>query len=153
VPTITYRVATADDVEALGRLRWEMEAERRGPTHDCDEYLRAYVRDVGPALASRLYRAWLAEADGEAVACVVLIAWIMPPAAEQMHRKRGYVSSVYTRPDFRRRGVARYLMDLLVTQAHKDGIQKLLLRASEMGRPLYLGMGFTPSEALELEVF
>ena len=38
-----------------------------------DEYLQAYMQDVTPALASGLYRAWLAEADGEPVACVVLI--------------------------------------------------------------------------------
>jgi GNAT superfamily N-acetyltransferase len=153
LPTITYRVATEDDVEALGHLRWAMEAERRECAHDRDEYMRAYVRDVGPALASGLYRAWLAEADGEAVASVILITWIMPPAAGHLHRTRGYVSSVYTRTAFRRQGVARRLMELLITAAREDGIQKLMLGASAMGAPLYLSLGFEHSkDAMAMEL-
>lgn len=154
VPIIVYRTATVEDVEALGRLRWEMEAERREHAPDRDEYLHAYVRDVGPALASGLYRAWLAEAGGEAVACTLLIAWIMPPSAEHLHRKRGYVSSVYTLPGFRRQGIARQLMEMLVAAAREDGIQKLLLRASSMGEPLYLSMGFEHSkDSLAMELY
>lgn len=150
MPTITYRLATLEDIEALGHLRWEMEAERREHAPARDEYLRAYLDDVGPALASGLHRAWLAEAEGEAVACAVLITWVMPPSAEQLHRKRGYVSSVYTRPDFRRQGIARRLMELLVASAREEGVHKLFLKASSMGEPLYLSMGFERSDALEI---
>ena len=150
--TITYRVATPEDVETLGHLRWEMESERKAHVPEHDAYLEAYVRDVRPALASGLYRAWLAEADGEAVACTVLITWIMPPTTEQMHRKRGYVSSVYTRLGYRRQGIARRLMEMLVACAREEGVQKLLLKASEMGAPLYLSMGFEHSGALEMEL-
>jgi len=152
VPTITYRIATPDDTEALGHLRWEMEAERTENPPEHNAYLEAYVRDVKPAFTSGLYRAWLAEADGEPVACTVLITWIMPPTTDQMHRKRGYVSSVFTRLGYRRQGIARHLMDRLISSAREEGVQKLLLRASEMGEPLYLGMGFEHSGALEMEL-
>src|SRR5262245_36951134 len=130
-----------------------MEAERREHVHDKDEYLHAYARDIAPALASGLYRAWLAEEGGDAVASTLLITWIMPPSAEHLHRKRGYVSSVYTRAPFRRQGIARRLMEMLVAAARADGIQKLLLGASSMGESLYLSIGFEHSQdALSMEL-
>jgi ribosomal protein S18 acetylase RimI-like enzyme len=150
--TITYRAATTEDVETLAALRWQMEVERREPASTSDEYLQAYTQDVTSALASGFYRAWLAEADGEAVACVVLIIMVMPPSSQQLHRKRGYVSSVYTRPEYRSQGIARRLMDTLVSSARDEGVSKLLLNASSMGEPLYLSMGFKHGSALEMEM-
>lgn len=150
--TITYRVATIADVETLAALRWEMEIERHEHVSTSDEYLQAYTQDVTPALASGFYRAWLAEADGEPVACVVLIIMVMPPSSQQLHRKRGYVSSVYTRPEYRSQGIARRLMEMLLAFAREDGVSKLLLNASSMGEPLYLSMGFQKGSALEIEL-
>jgi ribosomal protein S18 acetylase RimI-like enzyme len=70
---------------------------------------------------------------------------------EELHRRRGYVSSVYTHPDFRRLGLARTLMETLIAQARELRISKLLLSSSSMGRPLYLSMGFIVSDrGLEL---
>jgi ribosomal protein S18 acetylase RimI-like enzyme len=150
--TITYRAATTEDIETLAALRWQMETERREPASTSDEYAQAYRQDVTPQLASGFYRAWLAEADGEPVACAVLIIIDMPPSSQQLHRKRGYVSSVYTRPEFRSQGIARRLMETLVASARENGIVKLLLNASSMGEPLYLSMGFQKGSALEMEL-
>jgi GNAT superfamily N-acetyltransferase len=117
------------------------------------EYIAVYSETVRNQLAQGSYLAWLAEADGAPVACTVLIWWPMPPTLEEMRRRRGYVSSVYTHPDFRRMGLARALMDMLIDAAHELGVSKLLLSASTMGRPLYLSMGFTTNErGLELEL-
>jgi hypothetical protein len=41
-------------------------------------------------------------------------------------------------------------MEQLVARAREMGVQRLILWASDMGRPLYLDLGFAPSPALEL---
>jgi GNAT superfamily N-acetyltransferase len=150
---IRCRAATVADIEALAELRWQMATEYQEGNVTREEYIAAFCESVRDELAQGRYRAWLAEADGQPVACTVLIWWPMPPNVEDLHRRRGYVSSVYTHPDYRRLGLARTLMEMLVAQARALHIGKLLLSSSSMGRPLYLSMGFVvPERGLEIEL-
>ncbi|MGH2517769.1 MAG: GNAT family N-acetyltransferase [Ktedonobacterales bacterium] len=149
---VTYSAATADDIPALARLRWAMEAERhpeRRETVSQDEYAAAYAAAVRADLERGTHRAWIAWADGEPVACVTLIWWAMPPTPANLRRKRGFVSSVFTLPAYRRRGISRRLMELLIEGARGEGIDRLVLWASDMGRPLYEGLGFEQCRGLE----
>lgn len=153
VDAISYREATAADVEALADLRWRMETERH-PEHPATEahyaaYLEAAREDIHAEIASGRHIAFLAEADGKVVACAILIWWAMLPSLTDLHRKRGYVSSVYTDPAWRRRGLARALMERLIARASALDVRRLILWASDMGRPLYLDLGFSPSRGLE----
>jgi GNAT superfamily N-acetyltransferase len=150
---ISYREATTADVETLADLRWRMETERH-PEHPATEanhaaYLEAARQNIHAEIAAGRHIAFLAEADGEAVACAILIWWMMLPSLTDLHRKRGYVSSVYTDPAWRRNGVARALMERLIARAEAMDVRRLILNASEMGRPLYLDLGFAPSRGLE----
>ncbi|HEY1387093.1 MAG TPA: GNAT family N-acetyltransferase [Ktedonobacterales bacterium] len=150
---IRCRAATVADIEALAELRWQMATEYQEGDFTREEYIAAFCGSVRDELAQGRYQAWLAEADGRPVACTVLIWWPMPPNIEDLHRRRGYVSSVYTHPDYRRLGLARTLMEMLVAQARELHIGKLLLSSSSMGRPLYLSMGFVvPERGLEIEL-
>lgn len=151
---ITYRIATVADVDTLANLRWRMETERH-PEHPVTEasyaaYLEAAQRDISAEIERGAQIAFLAEADGSAVGCAILIWWTMLPTITELSRKKGYVSSVYTDPAWRSRGIGRRLMEQVIGQAQQMGVQRLILWASEMGRPLYLDQGFAPSRALEL---
>ncbi|HEY7975121.1 MAG TPA: GNAT family N-acetyltransferase [Ktedonobacterales bacterium] len=151
---IVYRMATVDDVDTLAHLRWQMETERH-PEHRVTEddhatYLAAARQDISQEIERGAHVAFLAEAEGAVVACAILMWWAMLPSLTELHRKRGYVSSVYCDPAWRRRGIARHLMEQLVARAREMGVQRLILWASDMGRPLYLDLGFAPSPALEL---
>jgi GNAT superfamily N-acetyltransferase len=150
---IVYRVATVEDVDTLATLRWRMETERH-PEHPATEaayaaYLAAARQDIRPEIERGAHIAFLAEADGKVVACAILIWWMMLPSLTESHRKRGYVSSVYTDPAWRSQGIARRLMERVIARAQEMNVQRLILWASDMGRPLYLDQGFEPSRALE----
>lgn len=151
---VSYRAATADDIPALARLRWEMEAERHPERHATvtrDAYAAAYAASVRADMGRGTHCAWIAFADGgEPVASVTLIWWAMPPTPANLHRKRGFVSSVFTRQEYRRRGISRRLMEMLIEQARAEGIDRLVLWASEMGRPMYESLGFGQSRGMEL---
>ena len=54
--------------------------------------------------------------------------------------------NMYTHPDYRRRGIAYQVLDLLVGEARKRGIDAVSLEATDMGRPLYEKYGFVPME-------
>jgi GNAT superfamily N-acetyltransferase len=152
---ITYRKATEDDLEALARLRWAMQAERQAdPPSDpatWETYLAAYRDAFADQISYGGFDAWLAEDNGHAVSCVILLWWRTPPIFDQLVRRRGMVSSVYTLPAYRRQGISRQLLLILIAEAKELQIRRLVLWASEMGRPMYEGLGFEPSQGMELD--
>ncbi len=151
---ITYRAATPEDAETLAHLRWAMEIERHaGEEHRVteQEFLDESLAVLRPGLESGMTRAWVAEADGRMISCVVLICWPVSPSLERLHRSRGMVTSVYTAPEYRRQGIGRRLMQMLIDDAQRRKMQRLILWSSEMGRPLYEQLGFTRSRGYELD--
>ena len=54
--------------------------------------------------------------------------------------------NIYTAPAYRRRGVARRIVEKLIEDAKARGIRSVLLEATEMGRPLYESLGFEDAQ-------
>lgn len=60
--------------------------------------------------------------------------------------------NMYTKPEYRRQGIAYKTLDLLVTEAKARGISAISLEATEAGRALYEKYGFVKMEdEMELE--
>lgn len=151
-----YRVGTPADAETLALLRWESEVERhpeRAAALSREAYVAACVEQTRDELECGRHRAWIAEADGEPVACALLVWWVTPPTVLMLVRRRGFVSSVYTRPAYRRQGISRRLMEQFIAEARALHIDRLILWASDMGRPLYEGLGFETSWGMELNLY
>ena len=68
---------------------------------------------------------------------------VMPTYHNPTGRK-GYIMNMYTRPEYRRRGIAFHMLDLLVRDAREKGVSFISLEATPAGRPLYEKYGFTP---------
>ena len=56
--------------------------------------------------------------------------------------KKAYIMNMYTKPEYRRQGIAFHTLDLLVEEAKARGIKAILLEATKMGRVLYEKYGF-----------
>ena len=50
--------------------------------------------------------------------------------------------NMYTKPEYRRKGIARKLLSLLVDEAQHKNITAICFEATEMGLPLYEAFGF-----------
>ena len=70
---------------------------------------------------------------------------VMPTYHNPSGRK-AYIMNMYTRPEYRRRGIAYHTLDLLVKEIRRRGILSISLEATDMGRPLYEKYGFLPME-------
>jgi GNAT superfamily N-acetyltransferase len=64
----------------------------------------------------------------------------------------GYVFSVATDPDTRRRGYARACMDTLLGWYRERNVRRVQLTASAEGAPLYASLGFRPKPDPLLEL-
>jgi len=60
--------------------------------------------------------------------------------------------NVYTEPGSRRRGIARALMQAMMEWARAEGFDRLLLHASDNGRPLYRSLGFAPTNEMRWSI-
>ena len=85
----------------------------------------------------------LAIEDGEVIGCASMsYMWIMPTFSHPTG-KRAHLMNVYTRNEYRRRGIARQMCEMLIEDAWNKGATEISLDATTMGRPLYESLGFT----------
>jgi len=99
------------------------------------------------------YHAWLASApDGSIAAGAGL--WLMdwPPHMIGRSGQRGNILNVYTQQNFRRRGLARELMEAVLQWCGESHIDTIILHASPAGRTLYESMGFAPTNEMRLRL-
>lgn len=50
--------------------------------------------------------------------------------------------NMYTNPEYRRKGIAYKMLDMLVKDTKEKGITAISLEATDVGRPLYEKYGF-----------
>jgi ribosomal protein S18 acetylase RimI-like enzyme len=111
-----------------------------------EEYLLRGIREG-------FFRGWLAEADGGKVlggGGVVITAWPAHPRDPQS--RRATILNVYTDPEFRRRGIARTLLQTIIAWCQREGFARVTLHASDDGRHLYESLGFEPSNEMRLNL-
>ena len=85
---------------------------------------------------------FVAREDGHAVCTAWLLLVDKPPSPRFPHGRTGVLFNVYTVPEHRRQGLARRVMDLLITDATARALDVLELHATEDGYPLYRSLGF-----------
>jgi len=61
------------------------------------------------------------------------------------------VMNVFTERAWRRRGVGEALMREVLRWCRANGVDSVVLHASEDGRPLYWNLGFTPTNEMRYE--
>jgi ribosomal protein S18 acetylase RimI-like enzyme len=151
------RRATAEDAQEVLRLRQVMIDSMAGPDAGDTEWHREGL----PTL-----REQLADAEGDFAAFVVdhperpgvlaaLVAGTIDYRIGKAGNPRGvagYVFSVATEPDARRRGYARACMEELLVWFRERGAGQVLLTASKEAEPLYAALGFVrkPDPAMGL---
>jgi GNAT superfamily N-acetyltransferase len=137
---LVYRRAVPDDAGILARLRVEfVRIVKDSGLPDEAGYEKAIARYFERGMARDKIIAWLCLDGGEAVASMAL---------RLDKGGRGYVMSVYTRPPYRRRGIASRLLNLLLEESRARGLGRLSLHPTADGLPLYLRFGFKPFRAV-----
>jgi GNAT superfamily N-acetyltransferase len=66
--------------------------------------------------------------------------------------RRGNILNVYTAKTFRRRGLARWLMEAVLLWCRQNGIDTVILHASPAGKSLYESLGFEATNEMRLQL-
>ena len=110
--------------------------------------------DLAPALkqyymrhmADGTFVSWLAF-DGNKIIGTSGMSFVeKPPYFGCPSGKIGLLSSMFTNPDYRRKGIAKELLSHVVNEAREYGCGTIQITASDMGVKLYTDFGFVHNE-------
>ena len=140
------RKATLDDIPALIRLRKKQlidEGLPPAPIFEIDRELTDYFLS---ALSDGLFVAWVMEADNEIIATGGVCFYTLPPNFSNPTGGVAYITNMYTKDEYRNKGIATELLEMVVDEAKSRGYSLARLHASDMGKPVYVKAGFSDSE-------
>ena len=139
---VSVKIARESDFPEVLAIRMEMlSVVNKGKTFDAAFVERS--RDYFTSGAQTTVLAF----DGEtAVGCATICYVQVMPTYSHPTGKRAHIMNVYVRDDYRRRGIAREMMKMLLDEAKSRGVTQVTLDATESGRPLYRSLGFESSE-------
>ena len=141
---VEIRIAANDDIELLMSSRLEMLKVVNNLPADY-EYTEEIVRESRDYFLNGDHVTVLAIDGGEVIGCASMsFMWIMPTFSHPTG-KRAHLMNVYTRSEYRRQGIARKMVNMLIDETWKRGATEISLDATTMGRPLYESLGFTNS--------
>jgi GNAT superfamily N-acetyltransferase len=151
VPGFEIRRATAKDIELLTRHRHMMFEEMARPTEEelsaHDESYRLWARKMMKRRLMHGYVVTTVSGRPAASGCV----WLREtqPSPGHPHGMVPYVLSMYTRPEFRRKGLASMIIEEAMEWAKRQGYYKMMLHASSTGRKVYSQLGWKRTWEME----
>lgn len=151
--TITIREGTVSDIPAIARHRRRMCEDMHYTDAEALSTMVILTAEyLKKAIPEGTFRSWLACDENRIVAggAVVVSPW--PAHAYDLECRRATILNVYTEPEYRRRGIARELMKVIIAWCKHEGFARVSLHASEYGRPLYESLGFEDSNEMRLNL-
>jgi GNAT superfamily N-acetyltransferase len=147
------REAAPNDLSEILRHRRGMyEAMGFSDTNALSSMLSTSEPYLMTALANGTFRAWLAVLGNRTIAggAVLINPW--PSHPYDLECRRATILNVYVDTDFRRKGIARRLMQTMIDWCRKEGFAAVYLHASKEGKPLYDALGFEPTTEMRLKL-
>ena len=147
VIVFTIRRATIDDLEEIVRLRiaflTEMESDACETAAAAAAAIREYTKEKLP---TGEFLIWFAEHDGTIIGTSGLVYYRRPPTLHYHGDLHGYIMNMYTLPERRGQGVASALLQTAIDHVKTTSAKRIVLHATEMGRPIYTRFGFTATD-------
>ncbi|MDQ1111560.1 GNAT superfamily N-acetyltransferase [Microbacterium testaceum] len=143
------RLASFSDVESLTDLRFEWDQPGMSPAEDeRANFARRFARWWQEA-ESRSACA-VAEVDGQLIGAAWLLIHERVPNPSHFDRAAGDIQSVYVRPAYRRAGIGRGLVRVLLAEGQRRAISRFTVESNDHALRLYQEEGFVSSR-LRLE--
>ncbi len=151
---IVIRQATSADIDELVRLRRMMfEAMGYDDLQGLDASDAACARYFAHAIPAGTFHGWLAVTPtGLSVGSGGVVIDEHPPSPVNLSGRVGYIMNLVTDPSYRRRGIARRIMQTMLEWLEQRGVGRVTLHATEDGRLLYAELGFVPGNEMQLSL-
>lgn len=153
---LNFHKATIADIDVLTKTRIEVLRAANNLSDDVDMslvelesynyYQTCFEKDA--------HVAYLVYDNDKFAGCGGISFYEVMPTYSNSSGKNAYIMNMYTRPNYRRQGIASKTLDLLIQEAITRGVKKISLEATEIGRLVYEKYGFIPmKDEMEYPIF
>ena len=141
---LIYKKATIEDIDILTETRIEVlkAANKLSDDADMSEVKEQSYNYYKKALRDGTHIAYLVFDKSRFAGAGGVSFFQVMPTYHNPSGKKAYIMNMYTSPEYRRKGIAYKILDMLVKDAKSMGITAISLEATVMGRPLYEKYGF-----------
>lgn len=139
-----FEKAIVNDIEQLTDLRTAYIQEDLSDVdvEDFDAMRESLPGYYAAHLGKDLYVYITRNDDGEIVSCAFLLIVEKPASPAFITGKTGTVLNVYTKPEYRHKGYAKKLMEMMLEDAVTEQLSVVELKATDNGYQLYKAVGF-----------
>lgn len=137
---LEYKKLTEEELDTFIDMRINQLREE-GATEDVD--LHPALKDYYTRhMEDGTFVSWIA-VDGDKIVGTSGMSFVeKPPYFSCPSGKMGLLSSMFTKTDYRRKGIAKKLLSKVVNEAREYGCGTVQITASDMGVLLYTNFGF-----------
>lgn len=140
MPNIIYRKLEPKDINTFIEIRIrQLHEEGAEPTFDLAPALLDYYNRH---IADGTFVSWLALDDDKIIGTSGISITERPPYYGNPTGMTGILSSMFTLPEYRRKGIARSLLTKIVAEAKAQNCNMIQISASDIGMHLYRDFGF-----------
>ena len=145
---ITYRAATERDIPIIKDFR--ITQLSRGGTVEVPDIHAELDAFFGDCFKNDSIYQIFASINDEIIATGAVIFYAYPPSHVNRSGVVAYISNMFTKPEYRRKGIATEILKLLEEEARRRGVKTAKLGATEMGKSIYEHAGYTEDELFTL---
>ena len=120
---------------------WELKGEHL-ETVISEEIEKAYTQKLETEMESGICKAWVIEDKGKIVSsgAITLVSFVPNPS--DLSCNVAYLHSMYTEKPHRNKKYAQRIIHNVIKHCNSNGIKRILLNASDEGKPVYQKIGF-----------
>jgi GNAT superfamily N-acetyltransferase len=151
---VSLRRASENDIDTLIDYRIVFLKETYGdPSHELESGLKISLKKYfNNALKEGAYIAWIADYNNKPIGFSGMVIREQPGNFEIPNGKTGYILNIFTLKEYRKNGIASMLMEKLIEEGRKLNLDRVELRATKDGEPVYRKIGFTEPHDLPMEL-
>ena len=141
---ITYHKATISDAATLAdnRILFALELSGEQSEEEIQALKAQMIAYFSKATADNSCISFIAKCGDKIAGIGSVMLREQPGNFKNPSGKWGYIMNMYTLPDFRRKGVCKAILNLLVEEGKKYGITAFELHATKEGEKVYTQEGF-----------
>lgn len=141
---LIYKRATIEDIDILTETRIEVlrAANKLSDAADMNEVKQQTYNYYKKTLCDGTHIAYLVFDESCFVGAGGVSFFQVMPTYHNPSGNKAYIMNMYTKPEYRGKGIAYKTLDMLVKEAKTKGITAISLEATDAGRPLYEKYGF-----------
>lgn len=106
----------------------------------------SYRDKLNNEIKNGICKAWVIKEKDQIIASGAISITSMVPNPDDSSYYIGYLHSVFTENEFRKRGLAEKVVNGILDYCKSNNINRVLLNASEAGRSVYEKIGFIKSD-------